>query len=50
MWIWVMIDLISFFFFWVVIEGVRGNGYYGDIVIDDVFFISGCKLIIGFFS
>lgn len=38
-----------FFFFWVVIEGVRGNGYYGDIVIDDVFFISGCKLIIGFF-
>lgn len=39
----------KFFFFWVVIEGVRGNGYYGDIVIDDVFFISGCKLIIGFF-
>lgn len=47
MWIRAMIDLTSSLPFRVVIEGVRGNGYHGDIAIDDVSFTSGCKLTTG---
>ncbi|XP_061173555.1 MAM and LDL-receptor class A domain-containing protein 2-like [Saccostrea echinata] len=44
MWIRAMIDLTSNLPFRVVIEGIRGKGYHGDIAIDDMSFTSGCKL------
>ena len=47
MWIRAMIDLSSSLPFRVVIEGIRGKGYHGDIAIDDVSFTKGCKLSSG---